>query len=87
MESIWVSLIGTSEESKALINTHLQILLRAMLDTLNSGKWKERQASAAALCDLLPGRPRSEVGGGGGVSVMAAIFDFTNSTPIMSFSW
>ena len=54
MNDIWTALV---KEPTATINTYFQSILQDLLKTMLGKEWRVRQASCAALADLLQGRP------------------------------
>lgn len=58
MANIWKMLIG--ESSTKTINAHFESILKELLSSIASKEWRVRQASSAALLDLLQGRPISQ---------------------------
>ncbi|SEI31556.1 YALIA101S01e26060g1_1 [Yarrowia lipolytica] len=58
MANIWKMLIG--ESSTKTVNSHFESILKELLSSISSKEWRVRQASSAALLDLLQGRPISQ---------------------------
>ena len=49
------------KDPKETVDKHLPAIFQELLDTMASGKWRERQAAYMGMTDLLVGRQIGEV--------------------------
>lgn len=54
IESIWKALV---KDSNATLEAHLDAIMRDLLESILGREWRVRQASCAAVSDLVQGRP------------------------------